>query len=83
MAFVDRSCNLNHGQVTRTTPELLLPSSNFHPTPMRERFSFEMFNVHLPPLHDGASAVLGWNYSGYESVTSISFQLVVHKREGI
>ncbi|GFW87144.1 hypothetical protein TNCV_5124981 [Trichonephila clavipes] len=38
--------NLDHGQVTRTSPELVPPSSNFHTTPTRGRLSLEKFNVH-------------------------------------
>ncbi|GFT09175.1 hypothetical protein TNCV_4106061 [Trichonephila clavipes] len=37
---------LNHGQVTRTTPELTLPSPNFHITPTGGRLSLDIFSVH-------------------------------------
>ncbi|GFV83612.1 hypothetical protein TNCV_3611881 [Trichonephila clavipes] len=36
-------------------------SPNFHTTPTRGRLSVIIFNVHLPPLHGGSSAVLGSN----------------------
>ncbi|GFX75515.1 hypothetical protein TNCV_4714221 [Trichonephila clavipes] len=50
---------LNHGQVTRTTPELPSPSPNFHSTPMGECLSLSEFKVHWHPLHGLSSAVLG------------------------
>ncbi|GFU56134.1 hypothetical protein TNCV_711961 [Trichonephila clavipes] len=34
----------------RTTPELPLPSPNYHTKPMGGRFSFDIFHVHKPPL---------------------------------
>ncbi|GFT06470.1 uncharacterized protein TNCV_3356031 [Trichonephila clavipes] len=40
---------LNHGQVTRTTPELAPPSPNYHTTPTGGRLSNERFNVHRCP----------------------------------
>ncbi|GFS63672.1 hypothetical protein TNCV_4746131 [Trichonephila clavipes] len=56
-----RACKviLNHGQVTRTTPELA-------PTPLSELSHHtnekpRMFNVHRPPLHGGSSGILGSN----------------------
>ncbi|GFV42286.1 hypothetical protein TNCV_3165171 [Trichonephila clavipes] len=49
---------LNHVQVTRTTPELVNPSPNFHTSPMGGRFSLDRFIAVLPPLHGGSSAVL-------------------------
>ncbi|GFU13823.1 hypothetical protein TNCV_940151 [Trichonephila clavipes] len=52
---------LNHGQVTRTTPELAHPSPNFNTIPM---------GVPLPP-YGGASAVQGSNslHASHESIT--------------
>ncbi|GFX79653.1 hypothetical protein TNCV_826411 [Trichonephila clavipes] len=41
---------LNHGQVTRTTPELAFLSSNFHTTSTGGLLSLSRFNGHLP-LH--------------------------------
>ncbi|GFW54835.1 hypothetical protein TNCV_2654751 [Trichonephila clavipes] len=37
---------LNYDQVTRTTPELVPPSPNFHTTPMEGRLNSDRFNVH-------------------------------------
>ncbi|GFW49457.1 hypothetical protein TNCV_3059641 [Trichonephila clavipes] len=45
---------LNHGQVTRRTPE---PSLNFHITPTGGRLRLDIFNMHRPPLHGGSLAV--------------------------
>ncbi|GFU83262.1 hypothetical protein TNCV_3738731 [Trichonephila clavipes] len=58
---------LNHGQVTRTTPELE-PLSYFHTTTKAERWSLHRFIV---PLHGGPSAVLGSNsrHAGHETFT--------------
>ncbi|GFY05162.1 hypothetical protein TNCV_3270341 [Trichonephila clavipes] len=39
---------LNHGQDTRTTPELTSHSINFHITPMGGHLSLGIFNKHLP-----------------------------------
>ncbi|GFT33108.1 hypothetical protein TNCV_1264701 [Trichonephila clavipes] len=50
----------NHGQVTRTTPELALPSPNFYTQPTGGRLSLDIFNVHQPHLHGGASMTLGF-----------------------
>ncbi|GFX98622.1 uncharacterized protein TNCV_1502001 [Trichonephila clavipes] len=48
---------LNHGQVTRTIPELAPSSPTFHTPPTRGRLSDDRFNVHRYPLHDGSSAI--------------------------
>ncbi|GFX29809.1 hypothetical protein TNCV_4749381 [Trichonephila clavipes] len=50
--------NLNHAQVTRTTPELSPPSPNFDTTSTGGHFNLDIFNVHRPPLQAGSSAVL-------------------------
>ncbi|GFV33661.1 hypothetical protein TNCV_4567761 [Trichonephila clavipes] len=47
---------LNHGQGSRTTPELVPPSPNFHTTPTGRHLSFDRFSVHRPPT--------GWVLSG-------------------
>ncbi|GFV10663.1 hypothetical protein TNCV_1907011 [Trichonephila clavipes] len=52
---------LNHGQVTRTTPELVSPYPNFHTTPTEGRLSLNIFDVYRLPLHGGSSGLLGWN----------------------
>ncbi|GFW06441.1 hypothetical protein TNCV_2187751 [Trichonephila clavipes] len=52
---------LNHGQVTRMTPELAPSSPNFHTTPMGGRLRLDIFNTQWPPLHGGSSAVQGLN----------------------
>ncbi|GFV18164.1 hypothetical protein TNCV_169671 [Trichonephila clavipes] len=61
---------LINGQVTKTTPELALPSSNFHTTPTGRRLSPKLLNVHRPRLHGGSSVVPGSNswHSSHESV---------------
>ncbi|GFU59017.1 transposable element Tcb2 transposase [Trichonephila clavipes] len=51
---------LNHGQVTRKTPELVPPSPNFHTPQWEGRLSFDMFDVHRP-LHGRSSVVLSSN----------------------
>ncbi|GFW75762.1 hypothetical protein TNCV_4429451 [Trichonephila clavipes] len=38
-AFGDGPRNFEHGQVTRTTPKLELPSPNYHTTPKGGRLS--------------------------------------------
>ncbi|GFT11956.1 hypothetical protein TNCV_725641 [Trichonephila clavipes] len=48
---------LNHGQVTRTTPELTASSPNFHTTPTGERLTLDIFNVYRPPMQGGSSVV--------------------------
>ncbi|GFX90248.1 protein trachealess [Trichonephila clavipes] len=52
-AFGDRSRHLNHGQVTRTPPDLALPP-NFRNTPTGGRLWLDRFNMHRSPLHSGA-----------------------------
>ncbi|GFY02521.1 hypothetical protein TNCV_3504011 [Trichonephila clavipes] len=42
---------LNHGQMTRTSPELAHPSPNFRTTPTGGHLSFNIFNMHPPPAH--------------------------------
>ncbi|GFV15423.1 hypothetical protein TNCV_4834491 [Trichonephila clavipes] len=50
----------NHGQVTRTTPELTPSSSpNFHTIPTVELMSLNRFNVQWPRLNGVSSAALG------------------------
>ncbi|GFX52311.1 hypothetical protein TNCV_5037381 [Trichonephila clavipes] len=49
---------LNHGQLTRTTPELATHSPNFHTTPKSGLLSLDIFNLHQPSLHGEASVVL-------------------------
>ncbi|GFX01538.1 retrovirus-related Pol polyprotein from transposon 17.6 [Trichonephila clavipes] len=40
---------LNHGQMTWTTPELVPPSPNYHPTPREDVSALDRFNVHRCP----------------------------------
>ncbi|GFT47505.1 hypothetical protein TNCV_3750341 [Trichonephila clavipes] len=40
--------NLNHGQATSMTPELVLLSFAFHTSPTGGRLSLDLFNVHCP-----------------------------------
>ncbi|GFY09613.1 hypothetical protein TNCV_381081 [Trichonephila clavipes] len=40
--------SLNHGQVTRTTPELASPSPNFHTTTTGGRLNIGRFYLHHP-----------------------------------
>ncbi|GFV24932.1 hypothetical protein TNCV_883981 [Trichonephila clavipes] len=47
---------LNHGQVTWTTPELALPSPNYHTTPTGGRF-----RSRIAAQHGGCLVVLGLN----------------------
>ncbi|GFX57286.1 hypothetical protein TNCV_2965651 [Trichonephila clavipes] len=49
-AIGDRPLSLNHGQVTRMTPEMAPPSPNFHATPTGGHLSVDVFNRHQPPL---------------------------------
>ncbi|GFU70998.1 hypothetical protein TNCV_3350211 [Trichonephila clavipes] len=42
---------LNHGQVTRMTPELALPPPNFHTTPMGRSLNLDISSAYRPPLH--------------------------------
>ncbi|GFV10202.1 hypothetical protein TNCV_3661541 [Trichonephila clavipes] len=52
---------LNLDQVTRSTPELVPPSPNFHTIPKEGCLNLDRFNVHQPPLHGASLAVLGSN----------------------
>ncbi|GFV61456.1 hypothetical protein TNCV_2937981 [Trichonephila clavipes] len=63
----------NHGQVTRTTPELAPSSPNFDTTPTGGRLSHDRFDVHRL-LKGGSSAVLGSNsrHAGHEFNTLIT-----------
>ncbi|GFV42515.1 hypothetical protein TNCV_2905241 [Trichonephila clavipes] len=47
---------LNHGQVTRTTPEPTPPSPNYYTTPMGGRFNSLRYSLHRSPTR--------WAYSG-------------------
>ncbi|GFV12117.1 hypothetical protein TNCV_1796041 [Trichonephila clavipes] len=52
---------LNHGQVTRTTPETAHPSPNFHTTPTGGRLSLNRYHAQRPPFLGGSSAAEGSN----------------------
>ncbi|GFX03341.1 hypothetical protein TNCV_3555681 [Trichonephila clavipes] len=52
---------LKNGQVTRMTPELAPPSSDFNTAPTVGYLSLDILDVHRPPLHGGSSGVLGSN----------------------
>ncbi|GFX13736.1 uncharacterized protein TNCV_599461 [Trichonephila clavipes] len=52
---------LNHGQVTKTTPELAPFSPSFHTISMGGCLSHYRFNVHRPPLRGGSSTASGSN----------------------
>ncbi|GFX66650.1 hypothetical protein TNCV_1428161 [Trichonephila clavipes] len=62
---------LNHGQVTRTTPELAAPSSNFHYAPTGGRLSLGRLNMKWLPQHGWFSAVLGSKYKSPISKTAV------------
>ncbi|GFW91514.1 hypothetical protein TNCV_3376771 [Trichonephila clavipes] len=49
---------LNHGQVTRTTPELASPSPNYH---TNGTFELSKDLTCIAPLHGGSLVVLGSN----------------------
>ncbi|GFX92912.1 hypothetical protein TNCV_914621 [Trichonephila clavipes] len=63
--------SLNHGQMTKTTPEMTPSFPNYHTMPMGLRLSLDRFNVYLLPLYGGSSAILGSNsgHADHESVT--------------
>ncbi|GFW08657.1 hypothetical protein TNCV_2776781 [Trichonephila clavipes] len=46
-------------------------SANFHSRPEGGRLSFDIFNMHRPPLHGGSSVVLGSNsrHASHDFVT--------------
>ncbi|GFV47453.1 hypothetical protein TNCV_4831091 [Trichonephila clavipes] len=58
--------NLNHGQVTKTTPELASPTPNFRTIPTGERLSPDRFNVQQ--IYDRLNV---WDFrgSGLELIT--------------
>ncbi|GFV56507.1 hypothetical protein TNCV_2276451 [Trichonephila clavipes] len=56
---------LNHGQVTKTIPELAPNSPNFHTKPTGGHLSLDIFNVHQPPLQRGLMGPeTRWVFSG-------------------
>ncbi|GFW44600.1 hypothetical protein TNCV_4481461 [Trichonephila clavipes] len=70
---------LNHGQVTKTKPELVHPSPNFHSTPTVGHLSLDIFNVHRTPLHGDEDDILNGSpscdFPQHSDVTLNSFNV--------
>ncbi|GFW19906.1 hypothetical protein TNCV_3562091 [Trichonephila clavipes] len=71
---------LHHRQVLRMTPELVLPSPNYHTN--GRTISLDRFNVHRPPLQERSSMAQGlepgtlrFQVSNYDHCVNVATKL--------